>query len=224
MSSNSYLSVLRAESSLFRKVFKYPTNVNWYPGHMKKSLQQLTEVYLPSTHIVMEIRDARIPISCQHQCEQFLNVIKDKPRLVVFNKSDLLSKYERESLANWCENHSSPAAKYIIGFNSDEHQKSSYFSNKKATNSTNNRAFSGQIMNKLRDMKEEHFIDEHGNTSVFRNRLGLSSDSIIVSVMGYPNVGKSTIINGLRCLFYKKDSAVTGKLAGVTRFEHTSIL
>ena len=66
-------------------------NINWYPGHMAKTKKQIIED-LKLIDIVVEILDARIPISSQNpDIEQY---IKDKDRLIVLNKYDLADKEE----------------------------------------------------------------------------------------------------------------------------------
>ena len=41
------------------------TNINWFPGHMAKTRKQITED-LKLVDVVIEILDARIPISSQN--------------------------------------------------------------------------------------------------------------------------------------------------------------
>ena len=66
-------------------------NINWYPGHMAKTKRQIIED-LKLIDIVVEILDARIPISSRNpDIEQY---IKDKDRLIVLNKYDLADKEE----------------------------------------------------------------------------------------------------------------------------------
>eukprot|EP01083_Nonionella_stella_P199179 730568_1 len=69
--------------------YNYPRTINWYPGHMVKAQQKLQTDFLPRAQIILEIRDSRIPISSiNHHIEP---LIKNKKRLIVFNKSDLLT-------------------------------------------------------------------------------------------------------------------------------------
>lgn len=62
------------------------TNINWYPGHMAKTKKQIAED-LKLIDVVIELLDARIPISSQNPDLQGL--IKGKKKIVVLNKSDL---------------------------------------------------------------------------------------------------------------------------------------
>ena len=56
---------------------KVKTNINWYPGHMAKTKRQIIED-LKLIDIVVEILDARIPISSRNpDIEQY---IKSKKR------------------------------------------------------------------------------------------------------------------------------------------------
>lgn len=61
-------------------------NLQWYPGHMAKT-RRLIEENLKYIDAVVEIIDARIPASGRNPC--FDDMIKQKPRLIVMNKSDL---------------------------------------------------------------------------------------------------------------------------------------
>ncbi len=61
-------------------------NLNWYPGHMAKT-RRMIEDNLKFIDAVVEIIDARIPFSGRNPC--FDDMIKNKPRLIVMNKSDL---------------------------------------------------------------------------------------------------------------------------------------
>jgi len=61
-------------------------NINWYPGHMKKTKDLLQE-NIKLVNIVIEVIDARIPISSKNP--DFDELFKDKKRLIVLNKYDL---------------------------------------------------------------------------------------------------------------------------------------
>lgn len=61
-------------------------NINWYPGHMKKTKDLLRE-NLKLVNIVIEVIDARIPRSSKNP--DFDELFKDKKRLIVLNKYDL---------------------------------------------------------------------------------------------------------------------------------------
>lgn len=79
-------------------------NINWYPGHMKKTKELLQE-NLKMVDIVVELLDARIPMSSKNPMID--RIINDKPRMVLMNKSDLASSeindmwrsyFERENI------------------------------------------------------------------------------------------------------------------------------
>ncbi|OJV64708.1 MAG: ribosome biogenesis GTPase YlqF [Clostridiales bacterium 38-18] len=61
-------------------------SINWYPGHMKKT-KDLIEANLKLVDVVIELLDARIPISSRNP--QFDSLIGHKKRLVALNKYDL---------------------------------------------------------------------------------------------------------------------------------------
>lgn len=64
-------------------------DLQWYPGHMAKT-RRLIEENLKFIDVVVEILDARIPFSGRNP--NFDDIIKNKPRLLVMNKSDLADK------------------------------------------------------------------------------------------------------------------------------------
>ena len=60
-------------------------NIQWYPGHMTKTRRQM-EADLKLVDIVVEIIDARIPISSRNP--DIDRIMGSKPRLVVLNRCD----------------------------------------------------------------------------------------------------------------------------------------
>ena len=64
-------------------------NIQWFPGHMKRTERQIKES-LPLVDAVAEIIDARIPVSSRNQ--ELAGIVADKPRLILLNKSDIADK------------------------------------------------------------------------------------------------------------------------------------
>lgn len=60
-------------------------NIQWYPGHMTKTRRQI-EADLKNVDIVVEIIDARIPVSSRNP--DIDAITAGKPRLVVLNRAD----------------------------------------------------------------------------------------------------------------------------------------
>ena len=65
---------------------KQIVNINWYPGHMAKTLREMKED-LKLIDIAAVILDARTPYASLNQ--DVYEIIKAKTVLMVFNKSDL---------------------------------------------------------------------------------------------------------------------------------------
>lgn len=61
-------------------------NINWYPGHMKKTKESIQK-NLKMVDVVFELIDARIPFSSQNPVIE--SIVGDKPRVIILNKSDL---------------------------------------------------------------------------------------------------------------------------------------
>ena len=61
-------------------------NINWYPGHMKKT-RELIQNNMKMVDAVIEVIDARIPVSSRNPIIDEL--VSAKPRIIAINKSDL---------------------------------------------------------------------------------------------------------------------------------------
>ncbi len=64
-----------------------PSNIiQWFPGHMAKTRRMMTEC-LPLVDLVIEILDARIPLSSKNP--EIDKLCKDKPRLILMSRASL---------------------------------------------------------------------------------------------------------------------------------------
>ena len=64
----------------------FTPNINWYPGHMLKAKKELAK-QLQRVDVVLEIRDARIPVSSANH--DFEKLLRQKKRILLFNKTNL---------------------------------------------------------------------------------------------------------------------------------------
>jgi ribosome biogenesis GTPase A len=62
-------------------------NINWFPGHMKKTFDAISE-NLKVTSLIIECIDARIPLSSKNPV--LSEKIKSKKHITVYTKSDLI--------------------------------------------------------------------------------------------------------------------------------------
>ena len=65
--------------------------LQWFPGHMRKA-QRLIQENLSLVDLVIELLDARIPLSSQNP--MLREIIQDKPRLIVLGKADLAANVD----------------------------------------------------------------------------------------------------------------------------------
>lgn len=140
------------------------TKINWYPGHMKKT-KDLIKENLPLIDVVLEVVDARIPISSKNP--DIEKISTNKKRIVILNKSDLVSK---EELNKW--------KKYFKEKNSaDEVVELS------AETGFNVKSLYAAIDKVSAEKKQKLYAK------------GLKKINIRIVVLGIPNVGKSRLIN-----------------------------
>jgi ribosome biogenesis GTPase A len=137
-------------------------NIQWFPGHMAKTRRLLTE-NLKLVDVVVELLDARIPASSKNP--EIDSIVKNKPRLIVLNKSDMADPEISREWARWYKS----KGMYIIFVDSIKG---------KGMN---------QLKNQLKVLMKDKFERDKQKGRIFR--------PIRTMIVGIPNVGKSTFIN-----------------------------
>ena len=82
-------------------------HINWYPGDVKKT-KEMVQNNLKLVDVVIELLDARIPLSSKNP--EIDKLAHNKPRVVVLNKSDLS---DRAKLNKWISYYQSKGIKAI---------------------------------------------------------------------------------------------------------------
>ena len=72
--------------------------IQWYPGHISKAERQLKE-QLKRVDVVLEVRDARIPLASHHP--QVAEWIGEKPRILILNREDMISNALKQEWQDW---------------------------------------------------------------------------------------------------------------------------
>ena len=136
--------------------------INWYPGHMAKTKKQIKED-INLIDVVVEILDARIPVSSQNP--DIKELVKNKKRIILLNKSDLADKEENNKWVKYFKQNGIPAI---------------------LTNANQGIGIK-ELISKIEELMKEELEKQ-----VARGRIG---KSIRVIILGIPNVGKSSLIN-----------------------------
>ncbi|MGI6030619.1 MAG: ribosome biogenesis GTPase YlqF [Eubacteriales bacterium] len=79
--------------------------INWFPGHMAKTRRLITE-HIRQVDIVVELADARLPESSRNPI--LPELLGDKKRLLVLNKSDMADPAANEKWKSWYEKQGQP--------------------------------------------------------------------------------------------------------------------
>ena len=141
--------------------------IQWFPGHMAKT-RKLIQENLKGIDVVVEILDARIPLSSRNPLID--DLVKGKDRLVVLNKADLADdKKTRE---------------WIEYFDSQEDTKAVQINALK--DSKNIKKIIKDNIEILTKEKREKKL-----------KKGIKSFAVRIMIVGIPNAGKSTFINSL---------------------------
>jgi len=126
--------------------------------------------------VVIEVRDARIPLATTHP--KILDWIGKKPVIVVVLRIDQISEYALNAWKQYYK-HNSPHPGQEGESDTDRTQI--FFINGKL--GTNVPALKKEIL------KAGHAVNER------RRRKGIQPRAVRAAVVGFPNVGKSALIN-----------------------------
>lgn len=154
--------------------------IQWYPGHIAKAEKNLRD-QLKLVDVVLEVRDARIPLSTEHPLlKQWIN---GKGRVLVLNRLDMVSSAARQQWTEWFKAQGDEPY-----FTDAQHGKGIEAVTQAAQ-------AAGLQMNQRR-------LDR-----------GMLPRPVRAVVIGFPNVGKSALINRL----LKRRVVESARRAGVTR-------
>ncbi|AFZ14712.1 Ras superfamily GTP-binding protein YlqF [Crinalium epipsammum PCC 9333] len=154
--------------------------IQWYPGHIAKAERSLKE-QLKRVDVVLEVRDARIPLATRHP--QVQEWIASKTKVLVLNRVDMISPAVRQLWTQW----------FL------QHGEKPYFTN----------AQQGEGVVAISKAAAEAGVEVNKK----RSDRGLLPRPVRAVVIGFPNVGKSALINRL----LKKRVVESARRAGVTK-------
>ncbi len=83
-------------------------NIQWFPGHMAKTRRMISE-NLKNVDIVIEILDARIPLSSRNP--EITKLTENKPSLIILNKASLADPIQNKF---WAEHYNTESSACIL--------------------------------------------------------------------------------------------------------------
>lgn len=138
-------------------------NINWFPGHMKKTMDDLS-TKANMIDFMIEMLDARIPFSSQNP--KLSDLLPDKNRLVLINKSDLADPKMNQE---WLDRLNGEMNTRALLYNSKD--------------------------SKMKKLLKQEAYKLNQDLLKKKEKRGLKNHSLRAMVIGIPNVGKSTFIN-----------------------------
>jgi ribosome biogenesis GTPase A len=154
--------------------------IHWYPGHIARAQRQLQE-QLKKVDVVLEVRDARIPLATHHPFVE--TWIGTKMHLLIFNRVDMITPEVRLAWTQWFKSQG----------------QTIYFSDAREGNGVAAIMKAAQVAGVAINQR--------------RGDRGMLPRAVRAVVIGYPNVGKSALINRL----LKKRIVESARKPGVTR-------
>ena len=138
--------------------------IQWYPGHIAKAEKNLKE-QLSRVDVVLEVRDARIPLATHHP--QIGEWVGSKTRILVLNRVDMIIPQVRSLWIDWFRTQGEVP----------------YFTNAKQ----------GQGAVAISKAAQAAGVELNQR----RRDRGMLPRPVRAVVIGFPNVGKSALINRL---------------------------
>ncbi len=155
-------------------------DIQWYPGHIAKAEKQLQN-QLQRVDVVLEVRDARIPLATHHP--DVARWVGDKAKVLVLNRVDMVPDEVVLLWTDWFK----------------ARQERPYGAN--AQQGKGVKAIAQAAQTAGRAMNER------------RRQRGMRPRPVRAVVIGFPNVGKSALINRL----LRKRVVESARRPGVTR-------
>jgi ribosome biogenesis GTPase A len=155
-------------------------SIQWYPGHIAKAERTLTE-QLKRVDVILEVRDARIPMATHHPSVP--QWVGSKTKVLVINRMDMIPSYIRKQWEEWFQ----------------QRGETAYFTNSQLGNGVEAVAKATQLAGVQINEK--------------RASRGMLPRPVRAVVIGFPNVGKSALINRL----LNRRIVDSARRAGVTR-------
>ncbi|MCS5692256.1 ribosome biogenesis GTPase YlqF [Cyanobium sp. FGCU-6] len=154
--------------------------IQWYPGHIAKAEKALA-ASLEKVDLVIEVRDARIPLATGHPRLQ--RWIRDKQHLLVLNRRDMITAQAQAQWDRWFR----------------DQGQTPWWCDAKA----------GTGVKQL----QQAAIRSGEALNVRRAGRGMRPRPVRALMLGFPNVGKSALINRL----VRQKVVESARRAGVTR-------
>lgn len=155
-------------------------SIQWYPGHIAKAERDLLD-QLKRVDVVLEVRDARIPLATHHP--RLNSWLGEKSRILVLNRMDMIPTELHQPWLTWFK----AQGETVILTDANQGKGVSVLSQAAQQ--------AGAAMNER------------------RSRRGMNPRAVRAVMVGFPNVGKSALINRL----VRRRAVESARRAGVTR-------
>ncbi|CAE8628801.1 unnamed protein product, partial [Polarella glacialis] len=185
MSANEILEAMSDQRTVRLGLATKDIPLNWRPGYQTAAIRDMKD-HLKRVDVIVEVRDARIPWATTHP--DIPEWVRPKPRVIVLTRADLIPAKALEDTIAYIKMSERDRGVPVVAVDAQR---------------------GGDGIENLREelMKAGAYVNRR------RKRKGVNPRAVRTMTIGFPNVGKSSIIN---CLAHRKVAKRTN-WAGATR-------
>lgn len=189
LSPEDLLAAMKDQRSIRLGLAGKTIPLNWRPGYQQVAIKDLREIFLKRVDVVVEVRDARIPWVTTHP--DIPDWVRPKPRVIVLAKADLVPPQALEETLAYIRGSERDMGVPVVAVDAQR---------------------GGEAIEDLRVelMKAGAYVNRR------RKRKGINPRATRVVMVGFPNVGKSSIINRLSGRKVAKKTPVPGTTRRLT--------
>ena len=234
MKKEEYIQMEKESFLAWRKALaeEEMKNINKAITPYEKNIEVWKQLWMTveKAQILFQIVDGRNPL--YYRCPDLENYIKEvdknKEIILIVNKADLMNDDVRKNWADYFKTHNIKYLFFSAVNEKEKMEKGEMLSQSEKIDQSDYRIFTRndlvqyikEIGEKIPKSQQEENLNSNNNNNNPKKNKNQSNNALMVGFIGYPNVGKSSIINVLM----KTKKAAVANIPGRTKHYQTLFL